>query len=724
MNIEIPWFAIPASLLLGGFLSWLVYRNKLNNQRVKGLFILRLISWTLLLLLLFKPYILFKIHKDVRPKLRVYRDASTSSDVESRKYLAVLDSIVRNEFNNEMDIEVVAFGKDLLAESLDSAIYGNQTARLIGSETRFQDVARDLSDPDVSTHTAGSIILTDGIINSGASPLNEKRTNKKPVLIIGTGDSSILPDVSVSQLICNPEVFLGNSSKMEVEVEFQNIKQRNIRLELLDNGKVIQTKQIVLESQNNRVASNRLVRGRRNVTFDYVGKEFGQHLIQVKSISVEDNNPYNDVLAQNIQVIDRRKKIAVVYGKPHPDIKAIAESLGSTIQNEILLLSENEQLPIADVFVLHGIENARTFEQVLQRKKPYWIFTNTPASLVFANQNSGVSVNNISRIVNYQSVGIYPNADFTLFESVNSGSMINSVSSISSSQKNKIQNIWGGVSAALVKLKSNSNQSIQMFQVWNNSLTDFPICSVNNQSEVFSFWFWGEGIWRCRINEYRKLQSLMMFDQWVNNNVQWLSSNSDSYKELEIITSNDECQLGGVCRFKVIRRDGAGNKTNREDLTAKVVYKNGKTKELLLVRSNDEYAGSFKPEFDGVLQIMISLKNKANIKAEKKIMVNSFSIEQRTTQSDFEFLRRWSKHVNGEFLSTPLTAKKSENAQTELEDFKNKVVNWIQKKRLNQLRIEEKIEKVSLKQWWIYLFIVAAFFGSEWLLRKRFGLES
>lgn len=746
MRLEIQWFAIPVSLLIGIFLAWLVYRNQLNKSYSKWLLGLRSLGWTLLLLLLFEPTLHWTTSLEVKPQILVYRDASKSANLDSRNQSLQIRSLVNDRFNNEIDLQLIAFGSELMGESWDSLSISDsdkqtfntknikesestdfpwlRLSNTIGSETRYFEVTQSLLELKKRNNVAAAILITDGILNSGPSPLGNSSKINKPLLIIGTGDSSRISDVSIQSLICNDELFLGNKTTIEGEIELQNTVDPEIKLELLEDGRVIQSKIIQNTTAINfdKKSSNRAGSVvRRDYRFDYDGKVVGAHFLQVRCSSAKDQNPKNNILGKSIRVIDRKKKIAIIYGKPHPDVKAMVESLSTTVQNEVMINSENDPLPAADLYILHGIENARYFESVEKSNSPIWVFTNTPASLVYANKNSGVTVSNISRISTYQTVGIAPNSEFSLFEwgmeNVNRNNNGSDGLPLA-----KLQNLWGGVSAVLVKLNSGGTSMTQMKQVWNSTVTDFPLCNLNVKGTVSSVWFWGEGIWKCRMNEFRKSNATDHFDAWINSNIQWLGRNPSENNGLRIVTSGDEIQLGKLSRFKVIRLDAAGNKTNSEDIQVQMVNSSGQVKELNVLKNDQEYVGNYIPTTEGLMKIKVQLKSNSKVKAEKLIQVNAYSLEEKSHCSDFGLLRKMAKNHNGDFL-TGFTSNLSspEEKQKTTADLMLKVEKWITQNKLNQIKLVDEHRSFRLKEFWGYLAIIALIFTVEWVLRKRIG---
>lgn len=727
MKLEISWFAIPISLLIGIFLAWLVYRKQLNKPLSKWLIGLRALGWTLVLLMLFEPTMNWIKTQEVKPVIVLYRDASKSANLDTRNQSLQIKKLVENRFNNEIDLELMSFGSELMGESWDSLSRSTdlpwiRLSNTIGGETRYFEVTQSLLELKKRNNVVGTILVTDGILNSGPSPLGLSPQKNKPLLIIGTGDSSSIPDVSVESLICSDDVFLGNNTRIEGEIDFQNWTNSEVKLELLEDGRIVQSKIIQVGVSNyvgnkGKSASNSIIR--RAYQFDYVGKVAGAHFLQVRCSSSQDKNLKNNLLGKSIRVVDRKKRIAIIYGRPHPDVKAIAESVNTTVQNEVLVSSENDPIPSADLFILHGIENARSFETIEKTDAPIWVFANTPAALVYANKNSGVSVSNISRITTFQSVGLSANSEFSLFEWGMDDLSNKNVASVSNV---KLQNIWGGVSAVLVKLKASSSSMTQIKQVWNSTVTDFPLCNLNVKGTVSSVWFWGEGIWKCRMNEFRKRNSTQYFDAWLNSNVQWLGRNPSENNGLKIVTSGDEVELGKLSRFKVIRLDAAGNKTNSENIEVQIVNSQGQTKEINVLKSENEYVGNFIPSSDGLMKIKVRLKDNSTINAEKVVQVNSYSLEERSNRSDFDLLRNMAKNQRGDFM----LGLKSDSTSPEEESKQNdavlkKVEEWIIQNKLNQIKLIDENRSLRLKEFWGYLVLIAIVFGLEWILRKRVG---
>jgi hypothetical protein len=727
MKLEISWFAIPISLIIGIFLAWLVYRKQLNKPLSKWLLGLRALGWTLVLIMLFEPTISWITSREVKPLIVLYRDASKSANLDTRDQSLRIKNLVKDRFNNEIDLELIAFGSELMGESWDSLSLSTDLPWIrlsndIGGETRYFEVIQSLLEIKKRNNVVGSILITDGILNSGPSPLRLSPQKNKPFLIIGTGDSSRISDVCVESLICNDDVFLGNNIRIEGELEFQNWTNSEVKLDLLEDGRIVQSKIIQVGLTNysgkqGKNASSSVLR--RQYQFDYVGRIAGAHFLQVQCSSSQDKNLKNNLLGKSIRVVDRKKKIAIIYGKPHPDIKAIAESLSTMVQNEVLISSENDLIPSADLFILHGIENARSFETIEKTDAPIWVFANTPASLVYANKNSGVSVSNISRISTFQSVGLAANSEFSLFEWGMDDLSNKNVASISNV---KLQNIWGGVSAVLVKLKASSSSMTQIKQVWNSTVTDFPLCNLNVKGTVSSVWFWGEGIWKCRMNEFRKRNSTQYFDAWLNSNVQWVGRNPSENNGLKIVTSGDEVQLGKLSRFKVIRLDAAGNKTNSENIEVQMVNSQGQTKELNVLKSENEYVGNFIPSSDGLMKIKVRLKGNSAINAEKLVQVNSYSLEEKSNRSNFNLLRNMAKNHDGDFVLGLKSDPTSPEKEGKLSDaFLKQIEDWITQNKLNQIKLVDENRSLRLKEFWGYLTLIAVVFTIEWILRKRVG---
>ena len=209
--LGIPVWAWIIVLLAAIGLSTLHYYKILRNRGSQiwwVAFALRVIGYCGVLLLLFNPWWQLQEEKVETPVLLVYEDRSASVDSASlEKWRSMSTEIASMK---KMRIQRFGFAHDVFS--------GDSVSNKDKFRSNLSAVMRHATAKSVTAPLGGMVIMTDGIINEGLDPLMGSLPPHTPIIAVGAGNTAPRIDALVGGLLCNEEVFLGNSFAVEASI--------------------------------------------------------------------------------------------------------------------------------------------------------------------------------------------------------------------------------------------------------------------------------------------------------------------------------------------------------------------------------------------------------------------------------------------------------------------------------------------------------------------------
>ncbi|HNT51103.1 MAG TPA: hypothetical protein PKK67_10980, partial [Cyclobacteriaceae bacterium] len=287
--------------------AFVLYRAKhtWSKQVNRVLFGLRTLLVFFLAMLLLGPVLKLITNQFEKPTW-VYLVDSSSSVAE------VLDSANR-----------VALGRQVNASREGMADQGYETKLfdLTGSEITepvfnapSSDINRGIQNivqQFEGRNLAGIVLLSDGIYNSGASPVYAPI--RVPVYTVGVGDTTARVDLVLKNVAFNKIAYEGNQFPVRAQVLLQGLDNQNVSVSVSKEGKVLAT--LNRDSQNKSF-----------LDFDFQ-LEANQKGIQRYDVLVRpltgETNLRNNATSIFIEVVEGKKKIVLIAPAPHPDIKAL-----------------------------------------------------------------------------------------------------------------------------------------------------------------------------------------------------------------------------------------------------------------------------------------------------------------------------------------------------------------------------------------------------------------
>jgi hypothetical protein len=667
--------------------AFILYRSKHTwSKRINQiLFGLRTALVFFLAILLLGPVLKLITNQFEKPNWVFLIDSSTS-------VAEVIDSTARlqlvNQINNARtslqkqgyDVEL----KDLQGNELKEIDYTAKTSDL---NKGIQNVIQEYEGRNLT----GIILVSDGIYNSGLSPLYTPV--RMPVFSVGLGDTLARVDLILKNVAYNKIAYQGNKFPVRAQVLVQGMQNEEVVVSVLKGGKVLATLQKNSESKS-------------LIDFDFqldaTEKGIQRYDISVKPNRLETNHR-NNFSSIFIDVVEGRKKIVLIAPAPHPDIKALKTVVEKNSNYEFIVHIPG--VAEADREVLTpGNAELYIFQQVIDqagRTTPLFssLYKSESSVMMMIGGNT-----NLRQLAGYE-VPIQ-------FESV-SGQWDNVTPVINpnfrdfgfSENSNGVFARYPPIDVPFGKFSYPSNAQVILYQRIGSVTTDRPLLLTwpdgNRKLAVLI----GEGLWRWRLNEFADNGNTQMFDELFSKLIQYLSTLEEKRKFRSYPLQNEFSNAEPAVIESQVYND-----------LYELVY--GNTIRLEIRNEQGEVStysyitspGSSRYRIGGLKEGIYRFTASTSINDKKETVTGQFlvraqNVEAQNLTADFGLLRTLSKESGGKFYTSNQWADLTADLQ--------------QTKTASLIHSEETFNQLINLKWVFFLFL--ALISTEWFLRKYLG---
>ncbi len=503
-DISLFWL-FPIGLVAFGLTFWFYnnqpWLNEVSKSVRKALFLLRFLALffvgLLLLGILFesveyrneKPVLISLI--DNSASLKNYKDSSLVL-----KQIDAFQQAVKAKYGDKFELATYVMGNDFRAS--DKVDLKDTKSKLAaGFDAIFSNY--------YNRNVGGIVCISDGNFNEGPNPIySAEKIALTPIFTLGVGDTTKKKDQLIRDVSSNEIAFLKNKFPVEVDIEALKIGKRSSKVSIFHKGKVINSQTVNYENGAFDF---------KHLTFELEATEIGfqYYTVEVAPIQGEYTNK-NNRRSFYIEVLDGRNKVILLAGAPHPDVAALKHVFekDENVQVESKLVTDwDKKLDKVDLIVWHepGINYSPAASEVIQRSgKPvlYFVGPNT-SNAVVQKLNVGMSFSSSNQTDEVQP-GL--NKGFELFE-------------ISTDLQREL-NFFPPVKVRFGEVKMSPQNKIFLAQRLGEFTKKDPILFFGEQENRKYGVFFGEGIWRWKINEYSRLKSNSNFEELIQKVGQFL----------------------------------------------------------------------------------------------------------------------------------------------------------------------------------------------------------
>ena len=473
MIIDYPWYYVLFCLLAGAAYSaglYFVGRRRFSKRMNLLLAAVRFVAVSAIALLLLAPVAKRTVNEQQKPVVVVVQDISESIDTS-------IFSILNSKFEiDECELVYEEFG---------------------GSTT---DISAELD--DIANHYQGRnlgavVLATDGIYNRGNNPASTAERLTFPVYTVALGDTTPQRDAALASIRHNRIAFTGNTFPVELTINARRLKNHSAQLTLTDaHGKALAMQQV---DYSDDLFSTTL-------TFELKAEKPGlQRYTASLSVVDGERETVNNVLTFYTDVLDSRRKVAIIGNSPHPDLAALKQAVESNpnyeakvFMNEELRM-KTEELKDYSLLIFHNLPSTTQSIKQSNNNAIYIIGTQTDLAR-FNALHTGLEIVARTKKVN-EVTALYNNA-FSLF-------------TLDAADATALEEL-PPLTAPFGEVKTSPNLQSLLTARLGSINTGQPLVSALVQGQQRRAFVWGEGLWRWRLVDFLNNKSHDHFDRLVS----------------------------------------------------------------------------------------------------------------------------------------------------------------------------------------------------------------
>lgn len=691
-----PWWVVFGCLALATGYVFILYRNK--DQAFEGkdrkwiystLIFLRWVAVFLISFLLLAPFVKMKITHQEQPIAAILLDNSLSMVQNKNFYQAQFKKVI-DQFKDKLDgkYQVLTYGFGEKAERDSIDLYDKKI-------TNISNAVKNIDDDLYNQHLVTAVLFSDGIYNEGINPIYTKTSIPFSIHVVKMGDTAVKRDVRISNVAANQFVYLGDKTVFETDIEADECKGENTKVELYKMEGGVQKKLAEASKQidrNDFVSSFSLM-----TSCDQPGMQHYRIAVSQLKNEITYKNNVRDIY---VDVIDGRKKILIAAVAPHPDITAIKQALETSKNYQVdidLKGLKINQLKEYQLVILHQIPHSiKNGDEYIKKAEELQL----PMLFITGLQTNYSSFNNNQTAITVEKRGENTQDVLPIYsESFESFK-------ISDELKKEISNL-PILELPFCSVKLKNSAQILFYQKIESLKTEYPLMAFSDNGTTSKKGFiLGEGLWRWRLNQYRTSKNHLLIDELILKSVNYLSAKKDSRK-FRVIMEKQLFRENEPIQFDAQLYNDAFEPVN--NAVAKLVIKDEK---------NKEYRYTFTPKGNGYfLNVGLFPSGEYRYTAEVVWGGKNYAVSGKfnVAAQQLEFVNLTADHT----LLNTLAAKRNGGSYfpEQLDQLAEKLLQDEQAKTY----LYDVYETNPLINLWPILIAIIMLLGLEWLLRKWSG---
>ena len=556
------------------------------------------------------------------------------------------------------------------------------------SKSNLSDGFEQIYTQYYNRNIGGIAFISDGNFNEGPNPSYAAgKIALTPVFTLGAGDTVSKKDQLIRDVSSNEIAFLKNKFPVEVDIEALKMGKINSTVSIIHKGKTVASSNVSYDNGEFDF---------KHLSFELEAVETGfqYYAVEVKPANGEYTLK-NNRRSFYIEVLDARNKVVLLAGAPHPDVAALKYVMekDENVQVESKLTADwNKDLSKVDLIVWHepGVNyNAGVHEAIDRSGKPvlYCIGPNTNNAVV-QKLDIGMSFGNSG-----QTDEVQPgfNKGFELFE-------------VSTELQNALR-FYPPLKVRFGEVRLAPQNKTLLYQRLGDFVKKDPVLFFGEKNNRKYGVFFGEGIWRWKINEFAKTKSTTSFEELIQKVNQYLvvKQNASSLR----ITLPRRFSKGEEVRIKAEFYNDALELITKPKISFTLTDENARKSNFEFGVTGNFYnlpLGTLKPgKYNWTAQT--SFNGKKHQK-QGMFVVEDIDIELLETRANHALLQQISANSNGKFYP--------------LADYSKLMNDLGQREDIAEMSYEESAFNDLLDYIWI-LLLICALLGTEWFLKRWYG---
>ena len=659
-------------ILLGVVYAYFLYRknNFESNTLTSVLFVFRALVVSVLSFLLLNPLTNILETTEEKPIVILAQDASVSCQ-ESEDFIKFTK--LQQSLSENFDVFVYNYS-DELREGFVSEKKGVST-----------NISKLMDEVDLKfsgRNLLGVVLSSDGLYNDGSNPLYHKISKSIPFYTIPLGDTSVIKDVRISDVLHNEISFLGNTSPIEVQIQTEKCRGENITVKLYHQSKLIASKKVKVKTDNEYIKVPFVIEN------NFVGLQ--KYRVEVGSVS-QENNTANNSYKLFVEVLDSRYKILFLSDVSHPDISAIKSVLEKNKNYELEIESTSDftkNIENYNLIVLFHLNSRKTnvIEKIKESDVSLLMISNSINTSLISQIYNGFSVKGKSKS---QEITTEMNTTFSKF-------------SISPSLRNYIQDL-PPLHSPFGIYNYPASAEVLLYQKIGMYTTEKPFVLLDQSQNRKIGLILGEGLWKWKINDRKEGEFHKNFEELISKITQYLLINED--KSRFRIFHDKKILEGKSIVFKAEYYNENYELTNTKEVSQKVFNEKGEEFRFVYSKNQNTYFLDLGNLAVGTYTFKSAYAENLDVK-EGSFTVVPKQLEGNIIRANHQILYQLSKESNAVMFP-----------EFNIEN----IINQFNESPLNKtvLHTSKKTTSVINKSW--ILILLLSLLSGEWFARKFNG---
>jgi hypothetical protein len=677
---------------------------------------LRILSLILLLFIVFEPILTLTKNIILEPVSFVFVDNSrsilikdgTNREENIKEFLKRLDQI-----GLENNLNVYTFGTrvkkaDPFNNNEKYSLSGiNFSEGSSNFSNIFSSIKNSTEDSEEGERNISSIIIiSDGVITEGSSPVYAAEKLSLPVFTIGVGDTTRRNDIEIKNIIFNEFVYSETPTLINLSLQNTGFTGQNIFISLYEDEKLLEQKGITLGEE-----------GVENINFNYIPRTSGEKKITVRTTELKGEFTFsNNKKTVFLNILSNKINVLLIAGSPSADLAFIknlleedknlsVNSLTYIVANKFIEKSNPDKLiDSSNVIFLIGFPSKEIPNAFITKIKNQLSEKNKPFFFVLSDGTDFTKLRMLQTELPFiagQTARDWIEVQPVVEPGEKNNPLLQNNAQNNLSAWDNLPPVYQYYTGLQAKPESNVLAKIKV----NNNIVNKPLIITSRLGSRSSIAVLAKDIWRWKLQTAPK--DLDLFDRFIHNGVKWLNT-SEEQKQVSIKTTKKIYSIGEPIEFTGQVYDQTFNPVF--DAEVRVNINQVKESEIVLNSiGSGLYEGTFQITKPGDYNFSGSaaIEGKTIGTDKGTFSIGEADLEMMNPRMDYEFLSALANSTNGKFFFAP----DYKELLDILREMKNKPAS-------------RKILTNEITLWsneWL-MCIVILLFGIEWFLRKRAGM--
>lgn len=336
------WFLLLVPVLWFARFVYRRTRPSVPPARVTILWLLRGVSFLVLLLLLAEPVLSYLARRALRPVIVTLIDTSPSMDVEESGVTRLdrIRRVMQGELGEYLNGPVRAFSatvRDIDPDTLDRLSASGQATDLA---VALQSAQQAVADPRL---LAGVVLLSDGRHNLGEDPVRVAADHGVPVYVLGLGSDQTPDDVQIVDATFEGPAFAGRPTRLQVRLRSWGFQDSSVVVRVEEGDRILVQTDLRLGADGQLQPLEMLT----------PPLSAGPHLLRVTVVARDGElTEHNNQSLLALRVRQNRFRVLLLSGRPGPESAFVSRTLAadSTLQVDEFIRRGARQFYGADAF--------------------------------------------------------------------------------------------------------------------------------------------------------------------------------------------------------------------------------------------------------------------------------------------------------------------------------------------------------------------------------------